>query len=137
MFQTYVAEFSEHVERVKQQYHELRTLKENLPELEMILHMDFAENLSCRSLDEVQTANWNQTFVTLYPVVIYFNESDTLKHKSTVILSDETHHSDATVCAFLDAFVPKLREIDQSVRKFTTGPTRLLVSTGIDLYSTQ
>ena len=77
VFQKEVQEFCDHVERVRTQYKELRQLKENLPEHEIILQMDFAENFSCRSLDEVQTAYWNQTSVTLHPVVAYYRERGT------------------------------------------------------------
>ena len=117
VFKKEVQEFCDHVERVRTQYKELRQLKENLPEHEIILQMDFAENFSCRSLDEVQTAYWNQTSVTLHPVVAYYREGGKLKHKSIAIISDEAHHSASTVCAFIDAIIPKLREIDPRVRK--------------------
>lgn len=116
MFQAEMADFSEHVERVKQQFFELRRLKESLPEHEFILQMDFAENFSCRSLDEVQTAYWNQTAVTLHPVVMYYRKDETLKHKSLVIISDETNHSASTVCAFLDVIVPRIKELDTQVK---------------------
>ena len=71
-------DFTEHVNRVRGQYSELRKLKENLAEHDVILQMDFAENFSCRSLDEVQTAFWNQSSVTVNPVVAYYR-SDTKK----------------------------------------------------------
>ena len=84
-------------------------LKENLPAHEIILQMDFADNFACRSLDEVQTAYWNQTSVTLHPVVSHNREWDKLKHKFFVIISDETHHYASTVCAFIDAINTKLQ----------------------------
>ena len=85
-------EFCEHVHRVKTQYQELRSLKQNLPVHECIIQMDFAENFSCMSMDEVQTAYWHQTGVTLHPTVIYYKQEE-LKHKSVVIISDEMNHS--------------------------------------------
>ena len=60
------------------------------------------------SMDEVQTAYWHQTGVTLHPTVIYYKQEE-LKHKSVVIISDEMNHSAATVLSF----VPKVLEIDQ------------------------
>ena len=79
--------------------------------------MDFAENYSCRSLDEVQTAYWNQTAVTLHPVVVYFRTDEQLMHKSYVIVSDEMGHSSSTVCTFLDAIIPELKQIDPQLKK--------------------
>ena len=41
-------DFEEHVDRMKTQYEQIRYLKQNLPNHEIIIHMDFAENYSCR-----------------------------------------------------------------------------------------
>ena len=43
----------------------LRKLKDILPEHDITIQMDFAENFTCRCLYEVQTVYWNQTSVTL------------------------------------------------------------------------
>ncbi|KAK3092276.1 hypothetical protein FSP39_000626 [Pinctada imbricata] len=55
------ADFKEHVHKIKRQYAELRQLKENLPKNDIILHMDFPENYSCKTADEIQSAYWNQS----------------------------------------------------------------------------
>lgn len=56
----------------------------------MILQVDFAENYACRSLEEVQSAYFNQTSVTLHPTVAYFKaESGELAHKRFVSISVE------------------------------------------------
>lgn len=78
----------------------LRKLKDNLPEHDIIIQMDFAENFTCRCLDEVQTVYWNQTSVTLNHVVIYYNDGNKLQHKSVVVVSDTSQFSACTVCAF-------------------------------------
>ena len=56
----------------------------------IIAQMDFAENCSCLSLEEVQSAYWNQAEqVTLHPIVFYFgNEEEELSHKSSLTVSD-------------------------------------------------
>ena len=54
-------QFSGHVDRVRSQYREIKTLKENLPENEIIVQMDFVENYTCKYLAEIQSAYWNQT----------------------------------------------------------------------------
>lgn len=48
-------EFLEHVSRIKGQYKALKDLKDNLPKHHVIVQMDFAENCSCSSDDEVQS----------------------------------------------------------------------------------
>jgi hypothetical protein len=65
------AEFKGHVNRVYKQYEEIKRLKENLLTNHLLVQMDFAENFSCKSVEEIQTAYWNQTGVTLHPVVVY------------------------------------------------------------------
>ena len=71
IFEKQADEFDKHVKRVKRQYGEIDRLKESLGKDEVILHMDFAENYLCKSMDEVQSAYWSQTAITLHPIVIY------------------------------------------------------------------
>ncbi|KAK3610439.1 hypothetical protein CHS0354_016616 [Potamilus streckersoni] len=54
------SEFRNHVKRGKVQYQEIRNLRENLPENEVMLWMDFAENFVCTSVEAVQSLYWNQ-----------------------------------------------------------------------------
>lgn len=53
-------EFREHVQRVKNQYSEMRNLMENLKDGEVLVWMDFAENFNASSVEEVQSAYWTQ-----------------------------------------------------------------------------
>ena len=45
-----VEEFSEHVSRIKTQYQKMKRLKENIPSDHCMVHMDFAENYSCKTV---------------------------------------------------------------------------------------
>ena len=56
-----LAAFKVHYEIMTTQYLQTRKLKETLPENEIIIHMDFAENYSCKSANEIQSAYWNTT----------------------------------------------------------------------------
>ncbi len=110
--------FRDHVKRVKLQFHNNRLLKEGIPEHEFILQMDFSENYSCRSVDEVQSAYWNQVSVTLHPVVAYFKDGNLqLKHKNFVIVSDEMSHGPRTVITFIDQMMKELKEMDPNVQR--------------------
>ena len=53
ILQAQVRDYQEHVSRVRLQYQALNNLKENLPTGNDIVQMDFAENISCCSADEV------------------------------------------------------------------------------------
>jgi hypothetical protein len=68
--------FRQHVFRVKHQYNELRRIRENLPENELLVWMDFAENFQCSSVEEVQSAYWNASLVSLHTMVVYFPEGN-------------------------------------------------------------
>ncbi|XP_069109647.1 uncharacterized protein [Argopecten irradians] len=125
------AEFQEHVARMRNQYEQIRLLKQKLPAHHAIAHMDFAENYNCRSAEEIQSAYWHQTGVTLHPVVIYTkdsenNEVQTLQHQSVVLISDELAHNSATVVTFLTDIVEMTKAIDpdiQCIHYWTDSPT--------------
>ena len=117
-FEKQMEEFDAHAKRVTKQYEEIKTLKQKLPEHEMLVQLDFAENYSCRSMEEVQSAYFNQSSVTLHPVVAYYRgTSGELIHKSIVIVSDEMGHKASTVVAFIDHIIPILKEIDPDLRR--------------------
>lgn len=65
-------EFSDHVYRVKTQYNQIQHIKQNLLKNHVVTHMDFAENYYCGSSEEIQSAYFNQTGVTLHPIVVYY-----------------------------------------------------------------
>lgn len=120
-------EFRGHVERVRKQYEEIKKLKENLPPNHLLVQMDFAENYSCKSVEEIQSAYWNQTGVTLHPAVAYFKDDkgDT-QHKSYVVVSDEMSHSSSTVHAILEKLIPEMKTLISSIEfihYWTDGPT--------------
>jgi hypothetical protein len=63
-------------------------------------------------MEEVQSAYWNQSMVTIHPVVIHVyyksieDGKETLHHKSFTIISDELSHTASTVFAFLKQLLP-------------------------------
>lgn len=126
-FQAQLKEFESHVFRVRRQYQEIESLKDKLPKHHFIVQMDFAENYSCKSNEEIQSAYWNMTSVTLHPIVVYFMNTDMkLEHQSFVVVSDELSHSAITVHGILEKMIPKLKEIDEDVEMihyWTDGPT--------------
>ena len=71
-FSRETGEFINHVKRLREQYEVMTKLKENLRGHEIIVQMDYAMNYTCRMMDETQDADWDQTGVTLNPVVVYF-----------------------------------------------------------------
>ena len=120
-------DFKEHVLRIQTQYKMSRELKEKMPLNEMYIHMDFAENYSCKTAEEIQSAYWNASQVTLHPIVIYKkDESGQLIHRSFVAVSDSLVHASSTVIAILDKFyslyIPELQNV-KFVHYWTDSPT--------------
>ena len=102
--------FREHAERVSSQYQAQRNLKESLPSNHVCIRMDFAEDYRCRSQDEIQSAYWSPTQVTIHPVVAYYKVDDKLKHQSYVFISNEVRHDAKFVFALITILLSKLKE---------------------------
>ncbi|XP_071956012.1 uncharacterized protein [Antedon mediterranea] len=125
LFVTTTIGFRKHAQRVTAQYTAIRECKENLQEGECVIHMDFAQNYTCVPMEEVQSAYWNQTGVTLHPIVAYFHDGE-IKHHSMVAVSDTRAHNASTVFAILKKLVPKLRGILpelKTIHYWTDSPT--------------
>ena len=50
---------------------QLKQCKDNMPPKSAVIIMDYTENYSCTSQDEVQSAHWSNTQITIHPVVRY------------------------------------------------------------------
>ncbi|KAK6178203.1 hypothetical protein SNE40_013013 [Patella caerulea] len=89
---------------------------------ECLLQMDFAENFTCISQDEIQSAHWKQRQVTVYTVMItYRNEK-----LSYVITSDNLSHDKNAVAAFTSIMLDIITETLPTVKKiciWTDGPS--------------
>ena len=105
-----VHNFRSHVFRISCQFKEQRNLKENLPSNHAYIHMDFAEDYKCRSQNEVQSAYWSQTQVTIHPVVMYYKKNEKLEHKSYVFISNESRHDPVFVFTLIQKLIPLLKE---------------------------
>ena len=109
IFKNEVAEFRAYVNRIKNQYTQLRQLKDHLPDDDIIMQMDFAKDYHCRSQQEVQSAYWNPEQVTIHPMVFYYKKESSLLHKSIVAMSDEPKHDAGTVFAILKKVIPFIK----------------------------
>ena len=56
-FKQDIEKFEGLVERIKNQYNQLKKPKERLPNNHAIVQMDFAENYNCQSSEEPQSAH--------------------------------------------------------------------------------
>ena len=123
MLQEY-QEFLKHIRRVKLQYLALRELKMNLPDTDLIIQMDFAKNFTCSAMDEIQSAYFDATAVTLHPIVLYFkNELSEIDHKNFIFVSDINHQNASAVLAIYIHLCLMLRPCFQQQKGYTSGQT--------------
>lgn len=127
-FMEHRKQFREHVTRMLIQYDAVRYTKENLPNNDILVQMDFAENYSCCNADEIQSAYFNPTQVTLHPLVVYFKDDIThnLLHKSFIVVSEDIGHNSGNVFTYLTKVMPMLKEIKpnlHTVHYWTDSPT--------------
>ena len=70
-------EFEAHVSRMKTQFEQIRLLKEKLPLHHVVIHMDFAENDSCKSLEERYNLLIGTSSPSLYTLLLYTQGRET------------------------------------------------------------
>ncbi|WAQ99020.1 hypothetical protein MAR_023393 [Mya arenaria] len=126
MISTY-NEFAKHISRVIDQYKGLKQMKEKLPVNHVLVQMDFSENYTCQSLEEIQSAYWNATAITLHPTVIYKKATDgKLTHDSIVFVSEVLQHNAAMVQVIIQKVIKYIQESDKSIKGihfWTDSPT--------------
>lgn len=120
--------FRSHISRIAAQFKEQKYLKENLPPNHVYIHMDFAEDYRCRSQNEIQSAYWSPTQVTIHPVVMYYKQpgSQESTHKSFVFISNESRHDATFIYTLIGKLVPLLKQVVpnlQMVHYWTDSPT--------------
>ena len=71
-----------------------------------MVQMDFSENFSCVYQDEVSSAHWKTTSVTLYTVMIWFRDQSI----STVLLSDNNDHDKTTMVPYTAYILNYIKE---------------------------
>ena len=105
--------FRSHISRTAAQLREQEYLKENLPPNHVYIHMDFAKDYRCRSQNEIQSAYWSLTQVTIHPVVMYYKtqNSEESSNKSFVFISNESRHDAIFAYTIISKLVPLLKEV--------------------------
>ena len=64
--------------------------------------MDFAKNFTCGTSDEIQSAYWNASSVSLHPVEVYFRGAENgLEHLNFVFVSDVLQHNSTAVITIM------------------------------------
>ena len=73
----------------------MKHLKENVLYDHCIVHMDFTENYTCKTVQEIQSAYWNQTNVTLQLIVITTRKLDLKSYITRALLLSQSKSASA------------------------------------------
>ena len=120
--------FCSHISRIAARIRGQKYLKENLPPNHIYIHMDFTEDYRFRSQNEIQSAYFSLTQVTIHPVVMYYKtqNSEESSHRSFVFISNECRHDAIFVYTLIGKSVPLLKEDVpnlEMVHYWTNSPT--------------
>ena len=83
-----------------------------------LLQVDFSENYTCVSQDEVQSAHWNQRQVSLFTASLWYSGSS----QSRVVASDNLTHSKDTILAYMDVLLEELPNSVTFLSVWSDGP---------------
>jgi len=123
--QTLLTPFSRHVYNIRRQFQELKHLKQNLKDDEVIIHEDFSENFQIRNQREVMASHWSKELVTVFTAVVYYKENNELKNQSYAVISDDLRHEKGSIYIFnkeiLKAITEKLGKQVNTVHYWTDG----------------
>ena len=90
-----------------------RHLKETLSEEEVVVHMDFSENYSCKLATEIQAFHFGSSRkqATIHTIVVYTSGT----HQSYATISDSLRHDERSVWAHLKPVLEDLKKENPSI----------------------
>ena len=112
---TELAKFSQHLFVFRWQYQQFKLCRASIPTCKSLglVVLDFAENFTCRPQDEVQSAYYGYTQITVHPSVAYYAcphpECSEEVIEYMVFLSDDLNHDAAMAQTILDKTVQHLK----------------------------
>ena len=90
---------------------------QNSEQTRAMLQVDFSENYTCKFQDEIQSAHWNQSQVSLFTAAVWFDG----KLHPKVIASDNLNHSKETVLAYMDFLLENIPSTVETVSIWSDG----------------
>ena len=103
-----------HIYNIRHQYKALQTLREGLLDNEIIIHMDFSENYSCKYAKEIQSIHFgaSQVQVTLHTGLVYWGRDVLFSFCTT---SDYNKHHPAAIWAHTKHVLQRVQSICPAV----------------------
>ncbi|XP_063219709.1 uncharacterized protein LOC134529494 [Bacillus rossius redtenbacheri] len=103
---TYIPNFKKHVFVKCEQARYFEDKKNNLRKGEAVMQVDFAENYSIISQDEVQSAHWQHSQVTIFTCCLWFEDMAF----SYVVVSDDVSHSKQSAWTFIKTIISHFQQ---------------------------
>ena len=89
-----------HLYNTHRQHYEFWKVKETLRGTDIVLQSDFAENNAIKQQNEIMSAHWVSTSVSIFTCVIYYSSlNGSLAHLSYAVVSDDLTHDKNAVAA--------------------------------------
>ena len=114
--ETSMEEHTSHMFRADYQHtQESKLMSESLPLHHCAVVMDFSQNISLEAQDEIESAHWTQTHVTLHPVFIVRHDQNSteqepiLLKESLIMLSDCLKHDARAVYTYTSKVLTHLK----------------------------
>ncbi|XP_063237276.1 uncharacterized protein LOC134539299 [Bacillus rossius redtenbacheri] len=118
--ESHIDKFMVHVCNVKHQQATIAAIKRNLTSEDVLIHIDFSENYTCKYSSEIQSVHFggSKPQITLHTVVVYYNcpESSLMKSKCYCTLFRSLRHDPSAICAHLEPIIEQVKVIVPSVK---------------------
>lgn len=120
-FEKYLPIFMKHVAAIKHQYKFIKHLKETMNETEVLFHIDFSENFSCKYREEVQSIHFgaSRAQITIHTGVAYTIEGKDEKVKafSFATLSESLRHDPQAIWAHMHPVISHFLKNNPNIKK--------------------
>lgn len=110
LFESQLSTFVGHFFRICHQYRELQYVRKNPEPDEVVLHVDFSENYSCKWNAEIQQAHFGNAHrqVVIHQGVLYLKEKEPLSFAS---VSDDTRKTAEGIGAHIESIIRQIPSI--------------------------
>ncbi|XP_053391572.1 uncharacterized protein LOC123539851 [Mercenaria mercenaria] len=91
-----------HLFTARWQYKQFNDISKNVPENVVVTIADFSENYRCVSQDEIQSAYYSYSQVSVFPMIAYYKcpDCEDVVQESAVFISDDLNHDAMAVNLF-------------------------------------
>jgi len=126
-FKFMLFKFRKHIFNIRHQFAHYRKLKGSLAADECIIHVDFAENYSCKHFSEIQSVHFGASHdqATLHDGIFYVRNGDKMSVTSFCTISNSRAHDPAAIWVYMEPILKLIRQqypAVQTLHFYSDGP---------------